>query len=262
MDRLCVTADDFGLCPEINEAVLRLHDAGVVNRTSVIANGGFFEESVRQLSSRPGLEAGIHLNLTDGRPVAAARSLVNAEGNFIGGRHYGVAWGVLTGAFKIGDIASEWRAQIRKLRDSGIRVRHLNAHGHLHLLPALHGIVADLLGEFQIPYVRLVLSARSARTFVFDRLSRGLLRTLRDRGIQADYPTQILGITSQGRLNKTLILSELRRPATGTVELIVHPASAGNAYHKAWGYRTGGELESLLDPEVVQMIRSRVSQRG
>ena len=40
--RLIVTADDFGLCPEVNDAICLLHDRGVVKRTSFLVTTEHF----------------------------------------------------------------------------------------------------------------------------------------------------------------------------------------------------------------------------
>ena len=111
MTRIVVTADDFGLCPEINEAICLLYDRGIVRRTSFMVNTDWFESSVEALRSRPALEVGVHLNLTDGKPVLPAEevpTLINGNGRFHGGRHYGVIARILSGRMSQLDIHREW----------------------------------------------------------------------------------------------------------------------------------------------------------
>ena len=257
---LWVTADDYGLCSEINQGILELCDLGVVNRVSVVANGNGFDEAARELLKRgPRVETGVHLNLTDGRPVLAAgdtRSLVNARGEFPGGKHYTVAFKIALGLSRPEEIRKEWAAQIRKALNAGCRIRFINSHGHLHLLPQLQATVIGLLREFDIPYVRLVLKPRSLKTLFFAVLSRLFLSRMRASGLATAYPEEVLGITHQGALNKDRVLKELGRRAEGRVELIVHPAAKNNAYHKAWGYRTAEEFAGLRDPEVLRQLGS------
>lgn len=249
MPRIIVTADDFGLCPEVNDAICLLHDRGIVQRTSLIVNTDHFDASIDALLRRPALEVGIHLNLTDGRPAAPVDEvphLVNRDGSFRGGRHYGVLARILSGRNPRPEIRSEWRAQIAKAKSAGIEVTHLNGHGHLHLLPQLCETVLDLLQDFAIPRVRLILSAGSTRGFVFHYCSLHMIRALRRRRLPVSFPNRILGLGHQGSMSEKRILKALAEKGEGVAELIVHPSLGGNDYHRRWGYAGERETRALL----------------
>jgi predicted glycoside hydrolase/deacetylase ChbG (UPF0249 family) len=244
-----VTADDFGLCPEIDEGICLLHDRGVVQRTSLLVNMPVFESSVDALRRRPGLEIAVHLNLTDGPPVLPAAdvpSLVDGSGCFVGGRHYGLIAAIVAGRVKPDEIRREWRAQIAKAARAGLRLQELNAHGHLHLLPSLHGIVADLQQEFAIPAIRLVRSREWPRGVLLQACSAGLARRLRRRGIAAAWPARTLGLRKPGDVDPRIHLDALAPPGGGRIELIVHPAARANLYHTQWEYRGEEVLNWLL----------------
>jgi predicted glycoside hydrolase/deacetylase ChbG (UPF0249 family) len=246
---LVVTADDFGLCPEIDDAICVLHDRGVVTRTSLLVNTPLFESSVEALRRRPGLEVAIHLNLTDGRPVLPATevpSLVDAEGRFAGGRHYGVIAGIMAGRVDRGDIHREWRAQIAKGKGAGLTFSELNAHGHLHLLPALQGMVLDLQREFAIPRVRLVRSHEWPRGVLLHLCSLVMRRRQRRRGAPVTWPDATVGLRTPGDVDPRIRLDAFSRRASGTTELIAHPAARRNPYHDRWGYRGEEVLNWLL----------------
>ncbi len=258
---LLLTADDFGLCRQVNEAVCLLHDQGVINSTSLVANSELFDQSLRQLRERPGLQVGVHLNLTDGRPVLPSRqipSLVNSDGAFHGGRHYRVLARVLFGRFSTDEVRAEWTAQLARAAEAGIRVHHLNSHGHLHLLPAFRAVVLDLVEQFAIPCLRLLLSVDSLRHRAFGSGSRAMLAEMRRRDSRTLYPRRVLGLARQGALNTAFLLERLRRgSADGLTELIVHPSAAGNAYHRRWRYAGEAETKALLNADVVTLLRQR-----
>lgn len=259
MKPVLVTADDFGLCDEVNQAVFLLHDRGVVDRTSVIVNGPAFESGLPELRRRPRLRTGIHLNMTDGAPVLPPErvpSLVGPDGRFPGGRHVRVLARLLAGRVRLDELREEWRAQIARARDAGLEIAHLNAHGHLHMLPMLHGVVADLLEESGIPCVRLVLAGGSLRGRVLAPCSRRLLGRLRARGIDASHPDRVLGLGHQGALTADALARLLTRRPPGVSELLVHPATADNDYHRRWSYAGTRELESLLSEDVAALLRS------
>jgi predicted glycoside hydrolase/deacetylase ChbG (UPF0249 family) len=261
MTRLIVTADDFGLCAEVNDAICQLHDRGVVQRASVIVNTEHFESSVEALRSRPSLEAGIHLNLTDGRPVLPAgevATLVNGRGSFRRGRHYTVLAHILGQRRARDDIRAEWRAQVAKMRRAGIDIKHLNAHGHLHLLPQLREVVLDLLEEFAIAHVRLVLAGDSPRGLLLRLCSRGMVHAIRRRGLAVTFPDRILGLGASGALTEPQLLKELTRKWVGVAELVVHPALGDNSYHRRWRYAGETEMRALLSEKAIPLLRGDV----
>jgi chitin disaccharide deacetylase len=259
MTGLTITADDFGLCLEVNNAICLLHDQGIVQRTTLMANTEYFDASLTALRIRPALEVGIHLNLTDGEPVLAARhvpTLVNRHGAFRGGRHYSVTARILCGRMAGREIRSEWEAQIARARDAGVDIRHLSAHGHVHLLPPLHGIVADLLEQFAIPQLRIVSPAASVRGVVLGLASRGLLSVLRHRRLPVSCARHTLGLDHSGALDEQRLVKALSTRRERPVDLIVHPSLGRNEYHRRWGYAGDVETRALLSDQVTRLVRN------
>ena len=262
---MVVSADDFGLCREVNSAICHLYDRGVVAQTSLLTNTREFEASIALLRARPALRVGVHLNLTDGPPVCAPEtvaSLLSPAGEFIGGRHLAVVARVMSGLARRSEIRAEWRAQVTRAVEAGIVVRHLDGHGHLHLLPVLHEIVAELMEEFGIERVRVVLHDRSLRGRILGPLSRRLLSVLRGSGLEVRYPNRVLGLAATGRLGSDDLRAELEQPWEGEAELITHPSMGIGHAHRAWQFRGDRETEALLEPDVIDRIRALASPRG
>ena len=61
--KLLLNADDFGLTRSGTDAILDCVDNGPLNSVSILANGASFEYAIAELVKRPGLTAGIHINL-------------------------------------------------------------------------------------------------------------------------------------------------------------------------------------------------------
>jgi chitin disaccharide deacetylase len=70
MKQLIVNADDFGMAPGVNRAILEAHRTGIVTSTSLLANGAAFDEAAAAARATPTLAVGVHLNLTQGRPLS------------------------------------------------------------------------------------------------------------------------------------------------------------------------------------------------
>src|SRR6266478_9087095 len=85
---LIVNADDLGWTDGVNRGIVEAFHRGIVTSTSLLANGGAFAGAVEAARSAPGLGVGLHLNLSDGLPVAnpeSVASLLNRDGEFSGG---------------------------------------------------------------------------------------------------------------------------------------------------------------------------------
>ncbi|PYT99697.1 MAG: hypothetical protein DMG34_20285 [Acidobacteria bacterium] len=70
MKNLIVNADDLGWTPGVNRGISEAHRNGIVTSTSLLANGCAFDDGVRLSRELPRLGVGVHLNLSDGKPVA------------------------------------------------------------------------------------------------------------------------------------------------------------------------------------------------
>ena len=58
MKRLIINADDFGLAPGVNRAVVELQQAGVLTSATLMATGAYFSPAVYLAFAQPGLAQG------------------------------------------------------------------------------------------------------------------------------------------------------------------------------------------------------------
>src|SRR5262245_54200868 len=79
---LIVNADDFGLTDGVSAGILAAHRNGIVTSTTAIVNGQIAAHQVRAAVDA-GIGIGLHVNLTLGRPLTPAASLVDDSGRFI-----------------------------------------------------------------------------------------------------------------------------------------------------------------------------------
>lgn len=80
---LIITADDFGLCPEVDAGILDLIEAGVLTAVAVFTNRPF-DYAFKPLDAAK-VSVGLHLNLSLGRPLTATEqvlSLLDSSWNF------------------------------------------------------------------------------------------------------------------------------------------------------------------------------------
>jgi hopanoid biosynthesis associated protein HpnK len=247
--RLIVNADDFGLTPGVNQAIISGHSCGLISSTSLLANGAAFESALSLAAQAPRLGVGVHLNLTEGSPVAPVsglRSLVNSQGRFA--RKPGALWRALAaGRVSAGEVETEWRAQIEKVQAAGIAPTHLDSHKHVHAWPTLGRMSIRLAREHGVGCVRQVaeswpalglLLARfpGARASVLRQYLNGRILALLSLGWSSQLgragaasSEHFFGVTPTGFLDSEVVREILRRLPEGTSELMCHPGYVDQA---------------------------------
>ena len=201
--RIALHADDLGMNPAVTDGILQGFEQGLLTSTSLLSNAPDAARALdcwRQLESRrqqgslastarrrrlqdpaQPFDLGIHLNLTQGRPLTTARYpavLLDAGGRFPGifglfrrlRGHHGpmVAVGSDTVATA---IEEELTCQVQFMLDRGHRPTHLNGHQYIELLPVVGRIVESLLEKFRIPVVRVAWERSWRQSFTWPGIS-------------------------------------------------------------------------------------------
>jgi predicted glycoside hydrolase/deacetylase ChbG (UPF0249 family) len=182
---LVVTADDLGLSPGVTRAILESHRRGVVRSASLIVTADSAAEAAAYARMEPDLEVGLHIDLVGGWPVsdpAAVRSLVDAEGRFLG--LAGLTSRLFTGRVRAAEVAAEIRAQAALARSWGILPLAWDSHRHVHLLPPVARVVGRVARDEGVRWIRRARSPRAwsgpkesalrAATFVSALAFRGI----------------------------------------------------------------------------------------
>jgi hopanoid biosynthesis associated protein HpnK len=278
MKRLIVNADDFGLTEKINQAIMVGHYRGLISSTSLLANGEAFASAVALSRQAPHLGVGVHLNLTEGKPVAPPSSisgLLNGEGLFA--RKPASLWqAMILGRVSTADIEKELRAQIEKVLAAGIVATHLDSHKHVHALPVLGRMGLRLARHYGIPAIRCVAERWSAmgyllrrfpqakatvfrqrtKSFALAALSLGWRRRLRRAGLAC--AEHFYGVTPTGFLDEELLREVLRRLPEGTSELMCHPGLVDQALKQTPTRlleQREVEYQALTRPEIKLLVK-------
>ena len=280
MKNLIVNADDLGWTEGVNRGIAEAHQNGIVTSASLLANGGAFREAVELTRTLPGLGIGVHLNLSDGLPVAereAVPSLVNGKGEFKGGPE-NLLLKMAARGLALSDVEREWDAQIRRVRDVGITPTHLDGHKHVHMLPGLFEIALGLAKKHAIAAIRVSHESSKLRTALSagkeQRASVVLRQGAQARGLKllasgsrgkaeragiatTDY---FCGIAQTGALTKEGLLRLLRELPEGTTELMCHPGYADDKLRVTATRLQDSrqkEIEILTDPEIRNLVASQ-----
>jgi predicted glycoside hydrolase/deacetylase ChbG (UPF0249 family) len=245
LKRLIINADDFGFTRSVNAGIVHAHREGVLTATTLMANGDAFEDAVRLAFETPALDIGCHLVLVQGVSLLTGRPLPDTPVRLL----RTLAAGQL-------DVYAELRAQIEKIRDTGIRLSHLDSHKHTHIVPSVFRTVVKLAREFDIPYLRLPLDHTAPFAAAVCRLADRYYRNLA-RHSRVQMTDHFLGFRLTGFLTEETFAVALRRLRRGTTEFMCHPGFLGADLKTA---RTRlkearlRELEALTSPRIREVM--------
>jgi hopanoid biosynthesis associated protein HpnK len=278
---LIVNADDLGWTEGVNRGIVEAFHHGIVTSASLLANGAAFAGGVKAARSAPGLGVGMHLNLSDGPPVADAESvmtLLNDDGEFAGGPESLLLKRVRRG-LALQEVEQEWDAQIQKVRDAGIQPTHIDGHKHVHMLPGLFEIALRLAKKHGIGAIRVSLEASSLRAALSYGAKRHasvvirqgvqarglklLARDAREEAERAGIATAdyFCGIAQTGELTREGLTQLLKILPEGTTELMCHPGYADEALGKT-ATRLQGSRQTELGILTDTRIRNLVASQG
>jgi len=236
--RLIVNADDFGLSPSVNAAVICAHREGILTSASLMVNEPGFDEAVKLAKENPRLGVGLHLTLLMGHsalPPEKIPGLVNAHGEF-SNSPVGVGMGYF---FKGGlreQLRAELHAQFEKFRATGLVLDHVNGHLHLHLHPVVFKLLMEDAEKLGIKHLRLTrdcltrsrrmasgrLFYRVSHAAIYEWLSGRARGPLQQRGIRHAQIT--FGLLQDSHVDENYILKLLPELPDGDSELYSHPS--------------------------------------
>lgn len=265
MKRLIVSADDFGLTHSINEGILRSAAEGIVTNINLIPTGPAADDAIAVIKYDKIPEIGVHLALTETSPAASVRlikSLVDPNGMFPRSR-IDFLKKLFSGRIDLEHVKTEFRSQMDKASQSGALVTNLSSHEHLHMIPGIFAIIADVARECGIRYLRVLRREPMAppvspkkifRSAVVSYFSPGMDRMLKKSGLAA--ADNFLGFLDSGAVREDVLLRMIRGIGEGVTELVTHPGFLDPEVFDRYRFHTNceEELYALTDPKVKKAI--------
>ncbi len=303
--RIVLHADDLGMNRAVNEGIFQAFEQGLLTSTSLMSNAPAADgalERWRELESRRSqgnlasmarrerlhdpaqpFDLGIHLNLTQGRPLIGTRyaaELLDANGCFAGIfslfrrlRRGGAAADAMH-PYSVA-IEEELTCQVQFMLDRGHRPTHLNGHQYIEMLPLVGRVVESLLKKFHIPVIRVAWEQSWRQSFVWPGISTsqwligGVKKAYAGRfrrqmhGNKVVFADAFFGTMTAG----TTSLATIRAFLTAMrdfqlAEIGLHPAAASdttvNAVDACWSDPLARlrprELKMLLSAELDEVL--------
>ncbi|MGA0603086.1 hopanoid biosynthesis-associated protein HpnK [Caulobacter sp. KR2-114] len=266
---LIVTADDFGLSREVNEAVEAGHVKGVLTCASLVVAGAGAEDAMRRARALPNLGVGLHLAMLDApsaAPAAEIGDLIDPATGALAARPF--VNGVRIALTRRGreQARREMRAQFEGFRRSGLPLDHVDGHWHFHQHPTLTGLLIEMAADYGVKAVRAPnepvmaswraagrkgLAGRAATAAFHAPLWNSLRTRLKRAGIGVN--DWFFGLNDGGHMDAAQMLRTIANLPPGVSEIGLHPASshppAPHAPPSHW--KLADELAGLMHPEVI-----------
>jgi chitin disaccharide deacetylase len=266
MKQLVVTADDFGLAPEVNEAVETAHQRGILTAASLMVAGAAAQDAIARARRLPRLRVGLHIVLVEGAPVLPAErvpDLVDAAGHFrTDMARLGLA--IATRRSVRLQVRAEIEAQFEAFRTSGLALDHVNAHKHFHLHPMIAADIIAIGTRYGMRGLRVpreptsvlsVIEPQAARVTARVTAPWAALLARRARRAGLHTPDAVFGLAWSGAMTRARLVGLLQHLPEGRSEIYLHPATADDFAGHAPGYRYAEELAALIAPDVIAAAR-------
>jgi chitin disaccharide deacetylase len=242
--RLIINADDFGLAPGVNRAVVELQQAGVLSSATLMATGTYFSPAVYLAFAQPALAVGCHITLVDGLPVLRTVEVPSLlERGRLRTSVGGFVRDMMRGRIREKEIEAEAIAQIQRIQSSGITVSHIDSHKHLHAFP---GVLRPLLRAARACQVTRVRNPfeplwslratrgrgmRWAQVHLMRSQRRAFLKLTAEHGMLTTDGA--MGVLATGMLDDAILGRLLKAMPAGTWELVCHPGYRDRALEES-----------------------------
>lgn len=294
--KLIVTGDDFGYCPRRNQGIVDCFLAGAVSNVSLLVNGSAAADAAK-LARRYNIPIGLHANLSEGSPVCEVlktnSSLLNEDGFFHGKMGFRTA--LSKGLLNMSEVKQELKAQVELFHElTGHLPPHMDGHQHVHVLPEVRNVFAEVLEEYGIKYTRVPIEpglhncdwiTPSLMDFYLgvEEDSLNTVDVFTSHGIR--WPDIYIGLSTMGKnmsvstiwsaIDAAIVEFTSKGPSpvhptpqsrTVTIELMVHPGypsippiggcgEGPDDFSQSW--ERLHELQTLIKPELQSHYKTR-----
>ena len=230
--KLVINADDFGKNENATNAIAEAFQKGFVSQTTLMVNMPFADKAVALARERGFAgRVGLHLCLTEGRPLSSAMASCPAfcleAGVFRGGVLPSVVDAESTAALK-----AEIRAQCERYMSFGLPLLHCDGHHHVQNRWVIARVLMPLLREFGFRTLRRPYNAYP------DPCRPHIRPRLRQLRFALSARRHSLLASSDVFDGWTPTIERIVSRGTRTVEVMVHP-----------GFDAAGTLVDVVDFE-------------
>lgn len=233
MQRIIVTADDYGMCDEVDRAIDAGIENGFITTTNVMLNMETLSDASDLRTRYPDISVGIHWNVTTGKPVSEPEtipSLVDENGKF---------WPIAEfkrkyrcGEISPVDLEKELETQYIMFVKVCGEPDYWNTHENSSLDIKAYKVFEKVAVKHKIP------ATRTFQRVYYDKINLGVKQTLREfavkhffdlwfEKIRKTFKMPTARVVSFDKISKTegdTLLKALKNDGRDLIEVVFHPA--------------------------------------
>ena len=217
-ENIIISADDFGISKLADVNILKLVEAGKIDRVEVMMSPNLNLEEVSRLkNSQVKIDIHLHLIKDDSDYWRGDRRL--KEGAFK--RMVLFVFNYFSGKSSSEKVELKWAIQIEKFREVfGKNPEGIGSHEYIHFFPPYMKAVLKLAKKYEIPYVRMGnkdLKAENMVSMVLNWLRKKNVKKFQESGLlTSPYMASLDWAKNLGDIEKII-------PMDGKTELVCHP---------------------------------------
>lgn len=233
MQKLIITADDYGMCDLVDKAIDSGIENGMITTTNVMLNMESLQNAKDLRERYPNISIGVHWNVTTGRPICDPKkipSLVDENGDF---------WsiGVFKKKYSKGQISAidlerELEAQYSLFEKTCGKADYWNTHENSSLHFKAFKVFARVAKRHGIT------ATRTFQRVYFDKIGLGFKQKTREwlvknffqvwfSRIRKTFTMPSARVVSFDKISKTqdnILLNALKKDGRDYIEVVFHPA--------------------------------------
>lgn len=233
MQKIIVTADDYGMCDAVDKAIDEGIENGIITTTNVMLNMETLENARSLREKYPQISVGVHWNVTTGRPVSDAKSiptLVDEDGKFwpisIFKKKYS------EGVIDPSDLEHELEAQYELFEKTCGKADYWNTHENSSLHTKAFKVFEKVAKAHEIN------ATRTFQRVYYDKCNLGIKKAFREflvknffeiwfGKIRKRFKMPTARVVSFDRISKTegdILMNALKKDGRDLIEVVFHPA--------------------------------------
>ena len=233
MQKIIVTADDYGMCEVVDRAIDKGIENGFITTTNVMLNMETVHNAKDLRERYPHISIGVHWNVTTGKPVSDPKdipTLVDKDGCF---------WSISTfkkryskGSIAPEDLERELEAQYAMFEKVCGRADYWNTHEN----SSLHTKAFNVFEK--VAKAHGISATRTFQRVYYDKINLGLKSACREflvknffelwfTKIRKSFKMPTARVVSFDKISKTegdILMNALKKDGRQLIEVVFHPA--------------------------------------
>jgi len=225
---LIINADDLGYSHHRDAGIFAAYENGYISSASLLVNGTTSKEAAKQ-ARELGMSVGLHLNLSEGYPLADVPSIQDSDGNM----HYKMKfWNLEKTPDVLEDIVTETKAQLEQYKEwMGTYPTRIDGHQHVHIARYVPEVLAPLFQQIGVRHIRIPDQDPDELTWLdnttLQRYNARYVPAVTARLVYYHHgmksPLHFIGLGLAGSNMTINRIQCLLEKCTSTTEFMVHP---------------------------------------